>query len=88
MMIESSYNEPLDHIRPTFLDEIENEDHLYESLDEISSSQGSISNILGHFRKLPPKALTPKLKRKPFSRQDLRSCSLIPYYSFLVFLST
>ena len=44
-MIESCYTVPLDQIPPDPL--AEDEDPVYESLDEIASSQGSISNILG-----------------------------------------
>ena len=53
MMIETCYNAPLDQIPPDPL--AEDPDPVYESLDEICSSQGSISNILGRAGKLPPK---------------------------------
>ena len=69
-MIESSYNEPLDHIPSIYIEDEKNaDDHLYESLDEISgTSHGNISNILGQLGKLPPKAPTPLLKkRRPLS---------------------
>ena len=72
MMIESSYNDPLDHIRPPSPLEAE-DDHVYQSLDEIGS-QGSISNILGRLGRPPPKAPTPVLKR----RQPLAERSNLP----------
>ena len=77
MMIESCYTVPLDQIPP---DPLVDEDHVYESLDEIGSSQGTISNILGRAGKLPPKAPTPLLKRRPLSeRSNLPSSALLPH---------
>ena len=51
--VESCYTVPLDQIPPDPL--VEDEDPVYETLDEIASSRGSISNILGRAGKLPPK---------------------------------
>ena len=86
MMIESCYTVPLDQIPP---DPLVDEDHVYESLDEIGSSQGSISNILGRAGKLPPKAPTPLLKRRPLSeRSNLPSSALLPQAATSVSAST
>ena len=75
MMIENSsssyYADPLDQI-PSWDEE---EYHVYQSLDEVAKSQGSISNILGKLPN-PPKAPTPLLKRRP--RKPLAERSNLP----------
>ena len=43
--VKRCYTVPLDQIPPDPL--VEDEDPVYETLDEIASSRGSISNILG-----------------------------------------
>ena len=68
MKIESLvvYADPLDLVIPSTFDE----DPIYESLDDITRSHGSISNILGSSGKPPVKAPTPMLKRRPLAERS------------------
>ena len=56
MKIQEVYSDPMDSLRSP--------DHLYESLEELQLSQGSLNNILGSATQKPPLAPTPVLKRR------------------------
>ena len=69
MKIEEIYSDPMDNVRFYVEDQ-----PVYESLEDIQSSHGSLSNILGSGNQKPPLAPTPVLKR----RQPLTERSNLP----------
>ena len=71
MKIEEIYSDPMDNVRLFYVED----QPVYESLEDIQSSHGSLNNILGSGNQKPPLAPTPVLKRR---RQPLTERSNLP----------